>query len=921
MSRQRREAIGGASGVDRPGGSGLSGWEAETEGRRDRTVPRSDLRTLGRPDTAATPASPAPEPSDGGSRSDADRPARPVHVRLGTRQCLDGIRAFAVLAVIGFHLGYGFLEGGYFGVDVFFVLSGFLITSLMLREYTRVGFLNAAAFWSRRARRLWPAMLVCLVVILLLARVLVPAEGMAALRSDALASLLYVSNWARVARGDSYFDLFAAKSPMEHFWSLAIEEQFYLFWPFVAGSLFRWSKIHRATRSAKERYGTPLILVGSLGALGSALIMGLSYSPGRDNSSLYFRTDTRLQAIFVGVAVAGVLVRVGRIEADGAPRWFGPSGLVAIGLLGAAMFFGIGDGLLYRGGFLLVAGLAGWAILVAMLQPNGALDTFLRARAYRRIGELSYGLYLWHWPAILLADKTGWARIPHDLLAIGLTVAAATLSFRYVETPIRAGRLAAVGGGFSRRESAAMIGSMGAAALLALVVTSGAQPSAEQRYAADQNVADSEVFAQIPDQTTTAIIGDAFGAGLGTPPAAAADSEVVATNSSSPACVEFKSCVSQMSAWTTELAETSPDVVLVATSSWTPFVETELAEIDPSAAQREINTSLKSLFEPLTKRGVSVAVLTPPPAATSQPRKTEALRGALDELVAANVPIRSVEAETLQCGAQACYSAGSALDATFGVPGLLDGALTASRVLHVESITGSATAGSAARVLLVGDSIGWSIGTGWYEGSAAPPSDAKMLLLNRGRFYCHVDDRPARDVDGTVRGDINTCADWRTVWASAVEEFEPDVVILPMSLWTVMDRKIGGTWVDWWDTRYQGELTELYEEAVQVLARSGATVVLLSTAPQDPNAENDTLRSEQNRRLLAQNRLAEQIAAAQPDTTRFIDLATWACPENACRSIGGLALRPDGLHFSATGSAAIAGWLEPQLLDIADAQK
>jgi lysophospholipase L1-like esterase len=225
-------------------------------------------------------------------------------------------------------------------------------------------------------------------------------------------------------------------------------------------------------------------------------------------------------------------------------------------------------------------------------------------------------------------------------------------------------------------------------------------------------------------------------------------------------------------------------------------------------------------------------------------------------------------------------------------------------------------AASATRVLLLGDSIAWSIGSGWYNGSATPPSDASVLLLNRGRYFCHVDSRPSRDVDGTVREEPNACPDWRSDWANAVADFQPDLVILPMSLWTVLDRKIDGSWVDWWDARYQRDLESLYEEAVGILTASGAKLVLLSTAPQDANGENAGVRPEQNRRLASQNEMAKRIAAANPATTTFVDLSEWACPAGECRSVGGLALRPDGLHYSATGSAAIAAWLEPQLLSL-----
>ncbi|MBA2326579.1 MAG: acyltransferase, partial [Actinobacteria bacterium] len=212
---------------------------------------------------------------------------------------LDGLRAIAVASVIAYHLGEGWAQGGFLGVDAFFVLSGYLITSLLLVEWAANGTIDFAAFWGRRARRLLPALLLVLLAVAVYAAIEVPADELSELRCDGLATLFYGANWRLVFSGESYFDLFSNPSPFRHAWSLAIEEQFYIVWPLVTFGCLRLAR------------GRTWVLAGVCvgGTALSMLAMAALYEPGGDPSRAYYGTDARAHALLIGVGLAVILSR------------------------------------------------------------------------------------------------------------------------------------------------------------------------------------------------------------------------------------------------------------------------------------------------------------------------------------------------------------------------------------------------------------------------------------------------------------------------------------------------------------------------------------------------------------------------------------------------------------------------------------
>src|SRR3712207_5169593 len=309
---------------------------------------------------------------------------------------LDGLRALAVLAVIAYHLQPGWAQGGLLGVGVFFTLSGYLITDLLLAQRDAVGHLRLGNFWLRRARRLLPALFLMLAVVVAWVTLLDRSQ-LPDLRGDVLAAALYVSNWWNIFRHASYFSIFGPPPPLDHLWSLAVEEQFYLVWPFLL-----WLGL-RYVRGRYRLAGLTLV-----GAAVSATVMALLYQPGIDPTRVYEGTDTRAFGLLVGAALAmvwpsrrlgaGLSVRR-RLLLDGA----GVVGLVVIALLiwrtdQYSVF-------LYRGGMVLLS-VATVLVVAALAHPASWLGPALGWKPLRWLGVRSYGIYLWHWPIIVLTTPT-----------------------------------------------------------------------------------------------------------------------------------------------------------------------------------------------------------------------------------------------------------------------------------------------------------------------------------------------------------------------------------------------------------------------------------------------------------------------------------------------------------------------------------
>ncbi|HXN62470.1 MAG TPA: acyltransferase [Acidimicrobiales bacterium] len=371
---------------------------------------------------------------------------------------LDGIRGVAIIVIMGYHGGVFLTSGGFYSLDTFFALSGFLITSLLISEWQRTSTIHLGRFWARRARRLLPALLVMLLGVSVFAAFAVPAGTYPTLRGDAFSALLYYANWHFIVAGSNYFNQTALTSPLTHTWSLAVEEQFYLVWPLVVLGLFKLWKSRRV-----------LLIVCIVGALASAIEMAVLYSPG-DVNRLYYGTDTRAQSLLVGAALAVSLSlwadrRHGRrdqsVESDplrrgfgGDPAWavrtaHGRMAALVVGLLGVASsallwtVVSYNDAFAYRGGFLLAA-LSTTAVLFSVVcSQRSVLARCLSVAPLRYVGRISYGMYLWHFPLFIYLDhaRTGLSGYPLFAVRVAVTLVVATGSFYGIERPIRQGTL------------------------------------------------------------------------------------------------------------------------------------------------------------------------------------------------------------------------------------------------------------------------------------------------------------------------------------------------------------------------------------------------------------------------------------------------------------------------------------------------
>jgi peptidoglycan/LPS O-acetylase OafA/YrhL len=345
---------------------------------------------------------------------------------------LDGIRAMAVVCVIAYHLNVHWANGGMLGVGVFFTLSGYLITDLLLSHWRRHGELGLVVFWLRRARRLLPALFLMLAAVSVWVA-LFDAGQLAAVRRQVFSAALYFGNWSTIAQHGSYFGRFAAPLPLDHLWSLAIEEQFYLVWPGLL-LLGIWL--------VRNRWGLATLTLA--GAAASALVMGHLYHAGYDPTRVYEGTDTRAFGLLVGAALAMVLPSAStRLTAKPAARnvldALGVAGL--IGILVLVWRTSAFSPFLYPVGFVLLS-LASAAIVAAVVNPTSRLGPILGWGPLRWVGVRSYGIYLWQWPIIVLAGapKRG-SDWPRAALEVAGTLLIAGLSWRFVEDPIRRGAL------------------------------------------------------------------------------------------------------------------------------------------------------------------------------------------------------------------------------------------------------------------------------------------------------------------------------------------------------------------------------------------------------------------------------------------------------------------------------------------------
>ena len=349
---------------------------------------------------------------------------------------LDGLRALAVVAVIAYHSEIESVPGGFLGVEIFFVISGYLITALLLEEFNLNSAINLRQFWGRRARRLLPALFLYIGGSVAFAYSM--AEDVVPTKGEVLSTLGYVYNWFGIFQEISYTDVFERKNFFHHLWSLAVEEQFYLLWPILLLCLQRY--IHRKV--------TISLLI--LGITSSAFLMWTMYQPFEDPLRVYYGTDTRASGLLIGALLAYIWRPWNAEKSELFPKGKDallPVGLGALGILiWANMHYTLlmpDADQLFRGGFLITS-IATAIVIACVVTPNSNLNSVLGLAPFVWVGKRSYGLYLWHWPVFQLTrervdvDINGW-----ELFAVRMfvTLVLVEISYQCIERPIRERRM------------------------------------------------------------------------------------------------------------------------------------------------------------------------------------------------------------------------------------------------------------------------------------------------------------------------------------------------------------------------------------------------------------------------------------------------------------------------------------------------
>jgi peptidoglycan/LPS O-acetylase OafA/YrhL len=477
---------------------------------------------------------------------------------------LDGLRAIAVLAVIAYHLDFGWAPGGLLGVGVFFTLSGYLITDLLLGTRAATGSLKLGEFWIRRARRLLPALFLMIAVVVawvtLFERSFLPG-----LRSDVIAATFYVSNWWNIAREASYFARFGPPPPLEHLWSLAVEEQFYLIWPWLV-----WLGLS-LTRKRPVAAGVTLTGLALALSTASVIAMWVLYEPGIDPTRVYEGTDTRAFGLLVGAALAMVwpsralsatLATRSRVLLDGV----GVAGLLVIALL--IWRTSEYSPFLYHGGILLLT-IGTTATVAALAHPASLLGVAVGWAPLRWIGVRSYGIYLWHWPIIVLTAPSLDQKptLTLQVIQVAATIIVAALSWRFVEEPIRRGAMGRLWGKLKsgawrrpsssrlqrRRRFAGSAVALMAVGVLALdaagltgVIGPQAPESSKMTAAAQKAPADPGVSShntvEAPDKASASKAGSKGGSDQATAPRESKEDGAQASNSDGAASRNTTSC-------------------------------------------------------------------------------------------------------------------------------------------------------------------------------------------------------------------------------------------------------------------------------------------------------------------------------------------------------------------------------------------
>jgi len=703
---------------------------------------------------------------------------------------LDGLRAVAVIAVLVFHAQFAVASGGFLGVSLFFTLSGFLITTLLLDEHESTGTLSLRRFYGRRVRRLLPAAYACLLLVVL-ASSWWTASQQRRLPGDLIASVANVANWRFAFAPTSYQELFLGDpSPVAHFWSLAIEEQIYLVLPVVALVALRRGRRVLATT-------TGVLLAGSIAA---TLLT-------TDRDLVYNGTHTRAAELLVGVALAQVLRRR-PLGAGGRLSWL-PGLAAVVGFLAVVTMTTLEQSWVYRGGLVGVSMIS--AVLIASVAGGRFPSRLLEARPLVAIGKVSYGIYLFHWPVFMLLteERTGLARFPLFVLQCFVTGALTIVSYRLIEQPVRSGDVI----GRDRVMVPTMLASAGVVALAAVLVvpTPSLTPTEELLALGEQDVVE---FATAPAADDGAADVESAGLGLGppvievpeieptvpqVPEADPARPQRIAVLGSAP--LPDATLVSIETATAVELVEdvrsdcslSSVDVpgCVALEDRWQALRST--GEIDALV----LVTSSVEVDDALAKKGLVGSVAELVELGIQEEAMIDALLSTIDDATEAGIPViwytqAAPSSEFFRHFARVGVERPEVYRVAGGDAELAD--VVVSVVDDADGTAGGVPDGSDGdelRVLVIGDSTSLNFARALYDGS-----DGNLNVLWAGANGC-----PFAELEATRGGPDSQsaetdCAAWHDKVVPLLDSFDPDVLFVMTGPMELVEHRFAGdpTW-------------------------------------------------------------------------------------------------------------------------------
>ena len=786
---------------------------------------------------------------------------------------LDGVRAVGMTAMLMYHGQVG-AEGAFLALSQFFTLSGFLVMSILLRRLDHPDGLQVTGFWARRYRRLMPASLLTIAGVILYGFTLATEQQVDALRSSIPAALGQVVNWHFVVTDASYVELFASPSPVQHFWSLAVEEQFYLLTPLLLLVVVRISRDPR------------VLALGFAGAtIASTAWMFWLFENGAPIDRLYYGTDTRAAEMLLGCLLA-----------IGLHHWrptLGPRGRQALGVGALAAYavctwaffsMDLTDARMYRGGFLVFSVLT-CIVVYDLVEAAGPLRMVLGIRPLAALGRITYGVYLFHWPLMLTLtpDRTGLDGWWLFLVQVGITLVLAALSAKYFESPIRYGQPSSP----SVRFPAAVIGTV--------VVLAGAGLALQLRDVETDLGGLGETAGAaptVPGDTpiTVAVIGDPAGADFARdqllPAAQTSDRvEIVAIAAFGCGAPSERACL-DTTEWADIVTTHDPQVVLLHADEWAGVdAFASSGSDDLAVATAWVRARLATGIDILAARGATI-VWGQNAGATIE----DAVRAANDPFLLAMTDLTSSRSDTRRLGA-------------------ID---DVTKTIADLELYAPRDAGALPRVLVVGDSVSRTIGYGLERWAAAAET---AVVWSAGTEGCGIAEGGVLfDAAGREVAPRAACRAVREGWTEQLRQFDPDLVIVVSNGPDYRERRLDG-WPERQepgDPQFDEFLVDEYVRAVDVLSATGARVTWVippcaidAFGVFDESDGGNALDDERIRYV--GDEILPRVVDARPRLQTF-DLYSVMCPDGAPinEADGVQNLRPDGIHFSSAGSLWLA---------------